>query len=115
VRDAARVVQIFVHHAGYRRAGERGRQRLRVGAVAEGEQLHEEPLVRTLRHATLEPALLADVGRLEALSRAGVLRPRRLVGHPISCGRDPLFPHDNTLAFAARTMASSSWSAGTEL
>ena len=65
-RDTARIVDVLVEHrvepAACHGCGERGR----IGAAAEREQLHEQPIVRSLRLSVLDAAAFADVGRLGA-------------------------------------------------
>ena len=56
------------------------RDPLRITAVPEREQLHEEPFIRTLRRAVLEPALLAQIRRFDSRAPGGA-RGLLLVGH----------------------------------
>src|SRR5262249_29169702 len=66
--DPARIVHVLVERAGHLRARQRIGQRRGVGAAAEGEELHEQPAVRSLRLTVLDAALLADVGRRRTLA-----------------------------------------------
>ena len=61
-RDAARIVHVLVEHARDRRPRERVGERRRVGAAAEREQLHEQPVVGSLRLSVLHAAFFAESG-----------------------------------------------------
>ena len=68
--DAARIVDVLVQHAAIAGALQRVGQRLRVGAAAERQQLHEQPAFGPLRLAVLVAAFFADVGRLGSAARS---------------------------------------------
>lgn len=87
--DAIRVVHILIEDAGDARGLERMRQRARVLAGAEHEQLHEQAIVRALGHAGLVAAFFGQVWRLWptallglfwSVSHAGEYKPRTMDG-----------------------------------
>jgi hypothetical protein len=75
--DAPRIVDVFVQDARDPRLAERERERPGVGAPAEGEELHEQPLVGALGRALLHPAFFAQIRRLGSSAR---VRGRRAHG-----------------------------------
>src|SRR5436190_1777237 len=65
-RDAARIVDVFIEHTRHARACERVGQRARIVASSERQQLHEQPLIGSLRLSVPDAALFAEVRRLRA-------------------------------------------------
>ena len=75
--------EIFVDDHGVGSPGQVAHHRARVVAVAEGKELHEEPLVGALGPAILGAASLADVGWFNAGAPGGPRAFGWCLGHTV--------------------------------